>query len=60
VRRLGIRGIGEGFGRKMGYPDDTLAMWILEHGGVLAVSNADKSYAFGLQRDGWYRYIAHS
>jgi len=42
------------FGRKMGYPDDGTAMWILEHGGVLTVDNADKSYAFGLQRDGWH------
>jgi hypothetical protein len=59
VREFDVSG-KQGFGRKMGYPDDTLAMWILEHGGVLAVDSADKSYTFGLQRDGWYRYEAHS
>jgi len=44
----------KGFGRKMGYPDDGTAMWIVEHGGVLAVGNVDNAYTFGLQRDGWY------
>ena len=38
----------------MGYSDDGTAMWIVEHGGVLAVGNVDKPYAFCLQRDGWH------
>lgn len=44
---------GQGFGRKMGYPDDANNMWILEHGGILAADKHRESYRFILKRDGW-------
>ena len=51
VREFDVEG-KKGFGRKMGYPGEGTPKWILDHGGVLAVS-PEKEYNFMLERDGW-------
>lgn len=49
----------KGFGRKIGQPEDHAGkapearMWMLDHGGVLALNNTVVKARFVLKRDGW-------